>query len=91
MIGVTVDIEIGPNIVASVALICSAVTVYLQQKTRKELKPNAGASMRDAVDRIERHTGQLAAVNPAIAETPADHTAAKRVEDAWHKATGGEQ
>lgn len=61
-------IEIGPNVVAALALICSALTAYLQQKTRRELKPNGGTSLRDAVDRIEHHAevaaGDAVTTNP---------------------------
>lgn len=85
MIGVTVDVEVGPNVVAALALIVSGVTAYLQQKTRKELKPNGGTSMRDAVDRIEHHTEQLAAVVPAIVEAP-EADSAQRANEAWRKA-----
>lgn len=58
-------VEVGPNLVAVIlALIAFATTVVntiLANKQRKEMKPNGGSSLRDAVDRIEQHTAVTAA------------------------------
>lgn len=68
-------IEVGPNAVAlGLAILAFLNTVFLawkSSKQAKELKPNGGSSLRDAVDRIEQHTAATsAAVAPTAASTP---------------------
>lgn len=49
--------DFGPGVISVVVAICGVVTLWIQQrKANKELKPNGGSSMRDAVDRIEQHS-----------------------------------
>jgi hypothetical protein len=66
------EIDIGPNLLAvalaSIAAAGNIVTLILQARTRKEMKPNGGSSMRDAVDRIEAAVARRRAADkePAI-------------------------
>lgn len=65
MIGGAITIDIGPELAKLLTPIITAaaagLTVYFgQRKTRKELKPNGGQSMRDAVDRTEEAVKELA-------------------------------
>lgn len=51
----SVSIDIGANLLSLLSPVAVGVVVWLNGRTtRKELKPNGGSSMRDAVDRIER-------------------------------------
>lgn len=60
---IAVTIEIGDNLASTLATIVTAVVLIAQQiRTRRELKPNGGASLRDAVDRIDHQVAELAAV-----------------------------
>lgn len=51
MIGV--EIDIGPNLLAAVSIICSAVAALYARKATKEQRPNGGSSQRDAINRTE--------------------------------------
>lgn len=49
-----VTIEIGPELRALLVPVAAAVAAWIgTRKVRKEMSANGGASMRDAVDRIE--------------------------------------
>lgn len=52
-IGATIDL--GPGLVALLTPVAAAIATYVANRhVRREVKPNGGSSMRDAVDRIER-------------------------------------
>jgi hypothetical protein len=61
-------IEIGPNLAESLAVIVGMVIVVVQTlRNGREMRPNGGSSLRDAIDRIER---ELADIRNASDQTP---------------------
>jgi hypothetical protein len=75
--------DVGPNLVTIVLAIVGLGTLYVQNRRNnkvaveankvaveatKELKPNGGSSVRDAIDRIERQTLMTAIKVDALAE-----------------------
>lgn len=63
--------DFGPGVISVVTVVAGVVTLFIQQrKANKELKPNGGSSMRDAVDRIEQNQvefqGELAKIHDRL-------------------------
>lgn len=52
--------DIGPNVVAAISLICSAIAAVYARNASKEQKPNGGGSQRDAINRTESTVRALA-------------------------------
>jgi hypothetical protein len=53
-------IEIGTNLNTLLVPVMAAVVVWMQSKSNKQFKPNGGATMRDAINRIEETVAKVA-------------------------------
>lgn len=63
MIGRTVaatTIEVGSNVVVIVQLLIAFLTLMYSKRTSKEVKPNGGTSLKDAVNRTEATVAAVA-------------------------------
>lgn len=56
MAGLVVDI--GPELRATIELLIGAFLLWRTEKVRRELKPNGGSSLRDAIDAIHNRLDQ---------------------------------
>jgi hypothetical protein len=72
---IAMTFDVGPNVVLVVSAIIDAVVLVYVGKTRREMRPNGGSSLRDAVDRIEQHAKVAAAAAQADAAAPDPYTA----------------